>query len=87
MKKSLIFAAIAGSCTLASAGTLSVSVIDKEGKPVQDAVVVVLPANKAVLPKITMPAQATVIQEKMQFIPSVTLVPVGAKVRFINNDP
>ena len=87
MNKSLIFAAIAGSCTLASAGTLSVSVIDKEGKPVQDAVVVVLPANKAVLPKITMPAQATVIQEKMQFIPSVTLVPVGAKVRFINNDP
>ena len=74
-------------CMQAIAGNLVVSVIDKEGKPVQDAIVVVIPANKSVLPKTGLPLQATVSQEKMQFIPTVTLVPVGAKVRFVNNDP
>ena len=71
----------------ALASSLSVSVVDKDGKPVPDAVVVVLPANKSVLPALPMPAQATIVQEKMQFIPNVTLVPVGAKLGFINNDP
>jgi plastocyanin len=86
MNKSVLFAAVTSVCTWASAATLAVSVLDKEGKPVQDAVVVVFPANKTVLPKIAMSAQATVSQEKMQFIPAVTLVPIGAKVRFVNND-
>jgi plastocyanin len=71
----------------AFAGSLTVSVVDKEGKPVPDAVVVVLPANKSVLPKTALPLQASIIQEKMRFVPTVTLVPVGAKVSFINNDP
>ena len=79
--------ALSAACITASAGTLSVSVVDKEGKPVQDAVVVIVPTNKTALPKKLLPAQATVNQEKMQFIPSVTLVPVGAKVNFVNNDP
>jgi plastocyanin len=74
-------------CTQAGAGNLVVSVIDRDGKPVQDAVVVVIPANKSVLPKTPLPMQATINQEKMQFIPAVSLVPVGAKVRFVNNDP
>lgn len=69
------------------AGNLVVSVLDKDGKPVQDAVVVVTPANKNALPKIPMATQATINQEKMQFIPAVTVVPVGARVSFINNDP
>ena len=71
----------------AQAGKLVVSVLDRDGKPVQDAVVVVSPANKSALPKTPMAAQATVNQEKMQFIPAVTVVPVGAKVSFVNNDP
>ena len=82
-----LWLALSAACVAASAGSLSVSVIDKEGKPVQDAVVVIMPANKTALPKKPLAAQATVNQEKMQFIPSVTLVPVGAKVSFINNDP
>ena len=69
------------------ASSLSVSITDKEGKPVPDAVVIVLPSNKSVLPALPLPAQATIVQEKMQFIPNVTLVPVGAKLSFINNDP
>ncbi|AYQ28650.1 plastocyanin [Polaromonas sp. SP1] len=71
----------------ACAGNLVVSVLDRDGKPVQDAVVVVVPANKSALPKTPMATQATVNQEKMQFIPAVTVVPVGAKVSFVNNDP
>jgi plastocyanin len=71
----------------AAAGSLTVSVIDKDGKPVMDAVVVITPTNKNVLPKKPLPAQVTIAQEKMQFIPAVSLVPVGAKIQFINNDP
>lgn len=71
----------------AYAGNLVVSVLDKDGKPVQDAVVVVSPANKTAMPKTPLATQATINQEKMQFIPAVTVVPVGAKVNFINNDP
>jgi plastocyanin len=71
----------------AHAGNLVVSVLDKDGKPVQDAVVIVAPANKSALPKMPMATQATINQEKMQFIPAITVVPVGAKVNFVNNDP
>ena len=90
MKKTLLFTTLFGLsalCNWASAGNLVVSVIDKDGKPVQDAVVVIVPTNKTVLPKTPLPATATINQEKMQFIPAVSLVPVGTKVRFVNNDP
>ena len=87
MKKNLLSLALAATCAWATAGNLVVSVIDKEGKPVADAVVVVLPANKAAMPKTMLPAQATIHQEKMQFIPAVSLVAVGAQVKFVNDDP
>jgi len=87
MKKTLLFSALLSLGAVAFAGSLTVSVVDKDGKPVPDAVVVVVPANKAVLPKTALPLQASIMQEKMRFLPAVTLVPVGAKVSFINNDP
>ena len=83
---------------LAQAGTLEVLVLDKDGQPVPDAVVIVLPsahgaANMAPTPwggpaafKKALPLSATVNQEKMQFLPKVTVVGLGAKVRFTNND-
>jgi plastocyanin len=74
-------------CSAASAGNLVVSVVDKDGKPVIDAIVVVMPRDKSVLPKVALPATASINQEKMQFVPAVTLVPVGARVSFANNDP
>lgn len=70
---------------LAHAGTLEVLVLDKDGKPLPDAVVVVLPSAHGTAKK-ALPLTATVNQEKMQFIPTVTVVGVGAKVRFTNND-
>ena len=87
MNKALVATALSLACAWATAGSLTVSVIDKDGKPVMDAVVVITPANKSVLPKNPLPAQVTIAQEKMQFIPAVSLVPVGAKVLFTNNDP
>ncbi len=87
MKKSLLTIALSTLAMAACAGSLSVSVVDKDGKPVPDAVVLVMPTNKTTQPKTPLPAQAAINQEKMQFIPAVTVVPVGAKVRFVNNDP
>lgn len=71
---------------LAQAGTLEVLVLDKDGKPLPDAVVVVLPSSHSAAKK-PLPQTASVNQEKMQFIPNVTVVGLGAKVRFVNNDP
>ena len=68
------------------AGQISVTVVDKEGKPTPDAIVVLIPSNKAI-PAKPLPMQATVVQEKMQFIPAISLVGLGAKVKFVNNDP
>jgi plastocyanin len=87
MKKILLLATLSALFSCASAGNLVVSVIDKEGKPVQDAIVVVIPANKSVLPKTALPLEAGINQEKMQFIPAVTLVSPGARIRLANNDP
>lgn len=87
MKKTLLLTALAFICASAAAGPMAVSVVDKDGKPVQDAVVVVFPTNKTAAPKTALPLVAGINQEKMQFIPAVTLVPVGAKVTFANNDP
>ena len=87
MKKLLLCSALLAMCAGAFAISLTVTVIDKEGKPVPDAVVLVFPSNKSVLPKTLLPTQATINQEKMQFLPNVTLVPVGAKLSFVNNDP
>jgi len=87
MNKTLLCIALSTFAVAASAGSLSVSVVDKDGKPVPDAVVVVLPTNKLALPRAPLPMQAAINQEKMQFIPAVTLVAVGAKVRFSNSDP
>ena len=85
--KALVATAIAlASSAAAHAGSLQVSVIDKDGKPVPDAVVVLAPSG-AGTPKHGLPTQVTITQEKMRFVPAVALVAVGAKGTFVNNDP
>jgi len=83
-----LFAALATGllATAAQAGTLEVLVLDRDGKPVPDAVVVVQPSTPGAAAKKALPLSATVNQEKMQFLPAVSVVGVGAKVRFTNND-
>lgn len=73
--------------TWATARNLSVQVLDKEGKPTPDAVVVVMPVSKTGVPKTPLPTQVTIYQEKMRFLPAVSVVAVGAKAQFVNNDP
>jgi plastocyanin len=70
----------------AQAGTLQVSVLDKEGKPVQDAVVVLVPSAGGA-PRAPLPMRVTINQEKMRFMPAVAVVGVGARASFVNNDP
>jgi plastocyanin len=85
-KSFFISAALAGLAGTAWAGNLSVSVVDKDGNPVQDAVVILQPSG-AGNPRTLLPMQASISQEKMRFVPALVVVGVGAKVRFINNDP
>lgn len=67
------------------AASLQVTVVDRNGAPAYDAVVVVVPSASGVA-KNPPPLMATVNQEKMQFLPAVTVVSPGAKVRFSNSD-
>jgi plastocyanin len=87
----LIFGALSACAAVSAlAGTVQVSVVDRDGKPAQDAVVVLVHSTVRSLPSgvsPSVPMQATVANEKMQFIPAVTVVAKGAKVRFVNNDP
>jgi plastocyanin len=69
----------------AQAGTLQITVTDRQGQPLPDAVVVVEPASGA-RGQAPAPVQTTIAQHKMQFVPAVSVVPVGTRVRFTNQD-
>lgn len=73
------------SAATAQAGTLQITVTDRQGQPLPDAVVVVEPASGA-RGQAPTPVQTTIAQHKMQFVPAVTVVPVGSRVRFTNQD-
>ena len=75
-----------GVASAAQAATVAVTVIDRDGNPVADAVVVVVPAAPGA-GRAPLPAQATIAQTGMRFAPAVTVVPVGARLTFTNNDP
>lgn len=66
------------------AASLSVTVLDRDGKPAPDAVVIVTPASAATRP--LAPIQTSIAQSKMQFVPALTVVPVGSRVGFSNED-
>jgi plastocyanin len=74
-----------GAAASVHAASLVVTVIDKDGKPTPDAVVIVMPSTKAAA-KSPPPMLAVINQEKMQFIPALTVVSPGAKIRFTNSD-
>jgi len=68
----------------AHAGTVQISVTDKDGKPAADVVVLIDPATKVV----ATPAAAPVViaQENLRFAPFLTVVSVGSTLRFVNRD-
>ncbi|GAA4428134.1 plastocyanin [Acidovorax lacteus] len=60
--------------------------LDRDGRPVQDAVVVVYPTGAAPAPAALLPAAPVIEQERMRFVPQVTVVAPGTTVRFTNLD-
>lgn len=71
----------------ASAGNVQIQVLGRDGKPVPEAVVVLYPsaANAATAPSLLQP-NPTIEQERMRFVPAVTVVMPGSTVRFTNQD-
>jgi len=68
----------------AQAATVQITVIGRDGQPLPDAVVMVEPAGAR--PTAPRPVQTVITQQKMQFLPALTVVPVGSRVRFVNQD-
>ncbi|WP_457427066.1 plastocyanin [Roseateles sp. P5_E7] len=68
----------------AQAADLTVTVLDRSGKPLADAVVLVDSSAQGARPAAVM--EASVAQEKLRFVPAVTVVGLGAKVSFSNLD-
>lgn len=66
------------------ASTVQVTVLAHDGKPLPDAVVTLEPAG----PRLPAPAatQVTIRQEGLAFVPALTVVPVGSRVTFTNED-
>lgn len=68
----------------AQAADLTVTVLDRNGKPLTDAVVLVDSSVPGPRPAPTM--EVNVAQEKLRFVPTVTVVGLNAKVSFSNLD-
>jgi plastocyanin len=83
MRATLISALLLATAA-AHAADLTVTVLDRTGKPLADAVVLV--DNTAPGPRPAAVLEATVAQEKLRFVPTVTVVGLGAKVSFNNLD-
>lgn len=82
----IVFVASCAYLSSASAGNVQIQVLDRNGKPVPDAVVVLYPsAGGAAAPNL-LPATPTIEQERMRFVPAVTVVAAGTTVRFTNQD-
>jgi plastocyanin len=69
----------------AQAATVQVTVLGRDGKPLPDAVVVIEPTS-GIKPTAPSPVSATIHQQKMQFVPGTSVLPVGSKVTFTNLD-
>src|SRR5579871_3902579 len=74
-------------CGPAAATSLAVRIVDQEGKPVANAVVMLAPEGKTAPPATTrLEATKTVDQRDETFIPLVTILPRTGHVVFANND-
>lgn len=84
MKRMLSALALASAALAAQAGSLTVTVTDKDGKPAPDVVVLVdMPIRPAVN---NAPVTATIVQQGLKFQPFLTVVPAGSTLRFVNRD-
>ena len=77
----LLLALAAGT---SQAAQLQVTVLGLDGKPAANVVVQAMPS--AAWPLQALPAPVEIAQQNIRFEPFVTVVPVGASVRFVNRD-
>lgn len=68
----------------AQAADLTVTVLDRNGKPLADAVVLADSSVQGARPAPVL--EASIAQDKLKFVPAVTVVGLGAKVGFSNLD-
>ena len=75
-------------CGPAAATTFTAEVNDQDGRPVANAVVVLVPDSKASMPVAAtrLAAEKAIDQRGETFIPLVTIVPKGGHIVFANND-
>lgn len=76
--------ALAAAAATAHAGPLALSVVDPEGRPVPDVVVLVETPARGAPP--AAPQQATIVQQGSRFQPFLTVVPPGSTLHFVNRD-
>ena len=70
----------------AQAATLQVTVLARDGQPLADAVVILEPVSSNARPKAPPPTEVLITQQKMQFVPALSIVPAGSRVTFTNLD-
>lgn len=83
MRATLISALLLVAATV-QAADLTVTVLDRTGKPLADAVVLVDSTVQGPRPAPVL--EANVVQQKLRFVPTVTVVGLGAKIAFSNLD-
>ncbi|MBM6577662.1 hypothetical protein KCP91_14865 [Microvirga sp. SRT01] len=86
MKVAHLFAAALLAPSPALAGSVSIRVVDANGRPVPDAVITIHPASKLPTGPIRFPWPNTMMQKNIAFNPGTLIVPVGASVAFPNED-
>jgi plastocyanin len=76
-------------CNAAAATTFTAEITDQDGKPVQNAVVSLVPEPKTTTPGAStrLPNDKVIDQRFETFIPIVTIVPRNGRVVFANSDP
>ncbi len=84
MKLALFLAWAVVAALPASAGTVTATIVDKKGKPVEDAVLLAYPASPG--KRARKPATVDVDQVDKEFKPRVSAVAVGTPIRFPNYD-
>jgi hypothetical protein len=77
--------AFAAGLSHAQTAEIAASVIDQQGRPVADAVLVAVPVDGNMRPP-QRPRDGSIDQVDKEFFPRVTVVPVGASVTFPNHD-
>ena len=70
----------------AHAATVQVTVLARDGQPLPNAVVILEPVDSSARPKAPPPINLVITQEKMQFVPALSVVPAGSRVTFSNLD-